>query len=256
LIVDEVLAVGDVQFQKKCMGKMQEVAASGRTVLFVSHNMQALQQLCTRALFLERGTIAGTGSVTEMIQRYLHHAPQQQDARGIVDLAQPGEDRGGSGEARFDAIQVTPLPGAAGAGVAAWPRLRIRLWLTPQTSLDRVAVMLRIKNRWGSNLFQANSAEAGLEVPALSSGRQCRLECMVEAHNLIPGEYQVEIALQRPPARTPLDHLPTAATFEVEEPIHGDWCDTNKHGVVYFPLDWRCQTEGCRAHDSLSLTRV
>ncbi len=56
LIVDEVLAVGDAEFQKKCLGKMDEVAGGGRTVLFVSHNMAAINKLCTRAVLLERGT--------------------------------------------------------------------------------------------------------------------------------------------------------------------------------------------------------
>ena len=72
LVVDEVLAVGDAAFQKKCLGKMGEVAGSGRTVLFVSHNMEAVRRLCRRAILLEAGTITSDGSAEEVVDAYWH----------------------------------------------------------------------------------------------------------------------------------------------------------------------------------------
>jgi lipopolysaccharide transport system ATP-binding protein len=71
LIVDEVLAVGDAAFQKKCIGKMGEVATSGRTVLFVSHNMHVIQNLCTRTILLEDGMIKYNGDTSEVVAKYL-----------------------------------------------------------------------------------------------------------------------------------------------------------------------------------------
>jgi len=71
LVIDEVLAVGDAAFQKKCLGKMQDVATQGRTVLFVSHNMQAVQALCPRAIMLEGGRVATTGNTNDVLARYL-----------------------------------------------------------------------------------------------------------------------------------------------------------------------------------------
>lgn len=76
LIVDEVLAVGDVQFQKKCLGKMKDVGKEGRTVLFVSHNMQAIRQLCTRALLLNGGTLLAEGTSEEIVKMYLANTRQ------------------------------------------------------------------------------------------------------------------------------------------------------------------------------------
>ena len=73
LIVDEVLAVGDAEFQKKCLGKMSEVAGAGRTVLFVSHNMAAIQALCSRTIHLASGVIIGNGVTAEIISRYLEN---------------------------------------------------------------------------------------------------------------------------------------------------------------------------------------
>jgi lipopolysaccharide transport system ATP-binding protein len=95
LIVDEVLAVGDAEFQKKCLGKMRDVATGGRTVLFVSHNMQAVSVLCSRGLFLSGGSLAFDGGVKETIDLYLSTFSK---ARGIDE---PPDRRPGSGEYRY-----------------------------------------------------------------------------------------------------------------------------------------------------------
>lgn len=80
LLVDEVLAVGDVMFQKKCLGKMRDVAQGGRTVLFVSHQMSSIQQLCKSAMLLEDGSIAYLGEVTKCIERYLQSGAERTDS--------------------------------------------------------------------------------------------------------------------------------------------------------------------------------
>jgi lipopolysaccharide transport system ATP-binding protein len=85
LVVDEVLAVGDAEFQKKCLGKMKDVATGGRTVLFVSHNMGAVQTLCSQGLLLNRGRLEYSGTVRETIQKYL--------AKGDVGSAMYFEER-------------------------------------------------------------------------------------------------------------------------------------------------------------------
>ena len=74
LIIDEVLAVGDIEFQKKCLGKMEQVAGGGRTIFFVSHNMAAVQRLCTRCIYLKQGAVAADGPVASVIDSYLRDA--------------------------------------------------------------------------------------------------------------------------------------------------------------------------------------
>lgn len=78
LVVDEVLAVGDSAFQKKCLGKMEDVSREGRTVLFVSHNMAALQTLCNQAIFLKQGKVVSQGNAAEQIHHYLHDGNAQE----------------------------------------------------------------------------------------------------------------------------------------------------------------------------------
>ncbi|NJD54871.1 MAG: ABC transporter ATP-binding protein [Nitrospirae bacterium] len=99
LIVDEVLAVGDAQFQKKCLGKMGDVAKGGRTVLFVSHNMAAVQNLCSSTLVLSNGSLVFSGKVDKAIEWYF----QNDIGQGTMDL-HDGKERSGNGLVRFTKI--------------------------------------------------------------------------------------------------------------------------------------------------------
>jgi lipopolysaccharide transport system ATP-binding protein len=106
LIIDEVLAVGDMNFQNKCLGRMQEVANTGRTVLFVSHNMGAITNLCTSALWLDRGKIVAQGKVNDTVAAYIKSA-------GNLSQNDPsGWTHKGSGEARFMNARILDGNGA------------------------------------------------------------------------------------------------------------------------------------------------
>jgi len=111
LIVDEVLAVGDAQFQKKCLGKMSDVASEGRTVLFVSHNMIAIQSLCKRALWLEGGAIADDGGAGTVVRNYLSHSfgnkSSEEEVWPDIETA-PGND-----SVRLHRVQVRSLDEAS-----------------------------------------------------------------------------------------------------------------------------------------------
>ncbi len=99
LIVDEVLAVGDATFQKKCLGKMEDVAGEGRTVLLVSHNMAAVQGLCTRAILLEQGRVTAEGPSGEVVERYFRGTEDGSLSDGAVDLRNHSGRRPGSASA-------------------------------------------------------------------------------------------------------------------------------------------------------------
>jgi lipopolysaccharide transport system ATP-binding protein len=101
LVVDEVLAVGDAEFQRKCLGKMRDVATAGRTVLFVSHNMQAISVLCSRCLLLNGGSIAYAGDTRETIDAYLA------DVSSAPGAGDDTNRRLGSGDYRYTAAKPT-----------------------------------------------------------------------------------------------------------------------------------------------------
>lgn len=93
LVVDEVLAVGDIEFQKKCLGKMKEVAGHGRTVIFVSHNLGAVQALCLRGILLDSGRLAFTGSINDVVERYANSAAAEYDVVFAADPDKPSITR-------------------------------------------------------------------------------------------------------------------------------------------------------------------
>src|SRR4028119_2098034 len=101
LIVDEVLAVGDAQFQEKCLGKMDAVGKAGRTVLFVSHNMASIQYLCSTAILLKSGSIAAIGQPTEIVGKYLWDTQE----RSSIDLRE-WNDRITTGEAKLIQFEI------------------------------------------------------------------------------------------------------------------------------------------------------
>ena len=101
LIVDEVLAVGDAQFQKKCLGKMGDVGKEGRTVLFVSHNMAAIQHLCQKVMLLNAGEIIGVGDPEVLVDKYLSDSANMSQT-SLVER----KDRQGSGDIRFTAVRI------------------------------------------------------------------------------------------------------------------------------------------------------
>ncbi len=109
LIVDEVLAVGDAGFQEKCLGKMKSVASSGRTILFVSHNIRAVQNLCSRGIVLEKGRVTYDGLSSGAINHYVKSL--HRDRFSNKELAANAEKREGSGRVRFSDVLITNLEG-------------------------------------------------------------------------------------------------------------------------------------------------
>ena len=106
LLVDEVLAVGDIAFQKKCLGRMGEVAKGGRTVLFVSHNMETIQKLCTRAILLHEGTVVMEGSTDEVISKYLGEKMERTGEQIWLDVNKAPDYDMVRGVVRMHAIRV------------------------------------------------------------------------------------------------------------------------------------------------------
>lgn len=103
LIVDEVLAVGDAEFQKKCLGKMGDVASHGRTIIFVSHNMQAVQSLCKTALYLKAGQVADYGQTDKIINNYL-----SREVKNQMDVSWNKEDAPGNEYVRLISARIIP----------------------------------------------------------------------------------------------------------------------------------------------------
>lgn len=180
LIIDEVLAVGDAEFQRKCLGKMDEVAKAGRTVLFVSHNLAAVESLCSRGIVLEGGSAVLDGKSVDAIEHYRR--------RLSVDLA---ASRHGEwlDECRF----VNPEDGSN--SVLMGRRFDVRLTLrTPRhTTRPKVGIVLRNANT-GEPVFDINTDIVGCQ-PLLSASNRFRCCFSFEDVALTRGAYSADIWL-------------------------------------------------------------
>jgi lipopolysaccharide transport system ATP-binding protein len=149
LLVDEVLAVGDAEFQKKCLGKMHEVSGQGRTVLFVSHNMAAVQSLCTRAILLREGAVANDGNVHSVVLEYLQSGMNQAGERTWSSPA----NAPGDAVARLRAVRARNADGLIGSefNLTEAFSIEVEFWVLQEG--HQLDVGLYVYNEAGGLLF-------------------------------------------------------------------------------------------------------
>jgi lipopolysaccharide transport system ATP-binding protein len=186
LIVDEVLAVGDAEFQRKCLGKIDDVAREGRTVLFVSHNMNAVQRLCPRSLALTQGRLVRDGETREVVDWYLSAASRSGAAGGWVEAAQfPRE--GGTGGVRVASIACTGPGGASDFHPYTDGPLTVKLLLESETEQRIGSVAVMIFDQLGTKLVNADSIKLGKSIHVTRGRTLVSIE--IEALHLTPGTY-------------------------------------------------------------------
>jgi lipopolysaccharide transport system ATP-binding protein len=153
LLIDEVLAVGDADFQKKCLGKMSEIGAGGRTIVFVSHSMPAILRLCDRAILLDHGRVVVDGPTHEAVGRYLESGPGRTSSREWPDPASaPGDD-----VARLKSVRVVPVGGGPADEIEIRRPIDIEVEYWTETPGDqRPSVNLHFYNDEGVCLFINN----------------------------------------------------------------------------------------------------
>ncbi len=161
LIVDEVLAVGDVEFQRKCLGKMKAVAGSGRTVLFVSHNMPAVRALCTRAILLDAGRVVLDGSTEDVVARYLAEQTVDRPVASADDIAprMEGVVRRDRPTVRFREIAVEDERGVARASFDSDETIRIAITFECVERVVDLRVLVQVVDETGAPLLASQSLD-------------------------------------------------------------------------------------------------
>ena len=237
LIVDEVLAVGDAQFQKKCLGKMGSVAKEGRTVIFVSHNMAAVSNLCRRGIVLEQGRVAYAGTQTEAIARYLTTCRARK--RSLRDRT----DRAGSGEVRVVAVEVRDTAGRT-LDVAASGQdvdICLRYEAAPGFHSTQVVAGLCVKTQFDAPVFLQHNRLTRDEWGALPP--RGTFVCRVPRLPLPPAAYRITYSLMRDGEY--LDAMEDAYELTVTD---GDFFGSGEvppatHGCCLVDASWRLEEE-------------
>jgi lipopolysaccharide transport system ATP-binding protein len=194
LIVDEVLAVGDAEFQKKCLGKMNDVATEGRTVLFVSHNMDAIERLCTSAILLENGRIASSGDTRSLVEEYVKQARAWDS--GQVWKTGPIFDRGGS--VGVSDVKAVVLNDSADRGQA----LQVDVGVVARQYFPRLGVGISISTARGILVSTLAPVMIDSVLKHAEGSYQCTFTCENIDQHLAGGDYFINIWLSLPKAKT------------------------------------------------------
>jgi lipopolysaccharide transport system ATP-binding protein len=212
LLVDEVLAVGDAEFQKKCLGKMDDIARGGRTVLFVSHQMNSVRRLCRQCLLLEKGHVRSFGPMDEIIAQYLAENTGQNQPGDWIDLT--GAARRGSQEARFMGMRFRcPDPTTSNH---PYPDGAFEIELAVESDAPRRCSSLAVAfyDRYGTRLVNADTVSLA-EMLWLERGTNVFVVKIQELH-LNPDAYGLGLWLANNDEE--YDHVRDAARIEVVDP--------------------------------------
>lgn len=216
LIVDEVLAVGDVQFQKKCLGKMQDVSRSGgRTVLFVSHNMGAIQRLCSRCVLFENGRLVASGGASEIVAAYLSKDSCETLPLEWIDVSRVA--RVGTGEARFTAAWYSGMDARSGFKPYPHGPLELRLAISSDSPRTINSLAVTLHDMSGTRLVNVDTVLIDRTIH-LRAGRNI-VGLRIAALHLNPGLYRVALWLANPRSacstRGVYDYVESALDLEV-----------------------------------------
>ena len=204
LVVDEVLAVGDAEFQRKCLGKMGDITGRGRTVLFVSHNMVAIGNLCVRTMLLDKGHLELNGPTSTVIERYLHRNNTDQI---IQDLS--GTSVGGFSFRRF---WMENPHGKTVGSVSCGQRISFLIEYTAKSVIEKFSVAMGIFDSNGARVSHVSMMDQNLNA---CSGKTGKARCTFRKFPLTCGAYTVNIGVYND--NVPLSILKNAARIVVED---------------------------------------
>jgi len=239
LLVDEVLAVGDAGFQQKCLGKMNEVAKLGRTVLFVSHQMAAIENLCNHVMLLDGGRIITISKTADVISQYLRLF---NTGAGKIDLTADDVERKGTGEAKFQKAEILTLAGEMTSSVQAGTGLVVRMEILSHAQVN-AEIGVGMFSSGGLRLTGFNSRDLNNFALDLLPGQRVVVECKIPKMNIAPGAYRLNLRMMNL-HRQVIDSIDQALSFEV---VPANYFGTGRmprgNNLIFLDVDWHYQSQ-------------
>ena len=205
LLVDEILAVGDIEFQKKCLGKMNEVSRSGRTVLFVSHNLGSVQQLCNKAVVLHKGKIKYFGQVEEAIERYINQ-------KEIVT----NNDSSRFKNRAIQSVKLLNSKGEESSRFSARTGMRVQISFSADHPLKLPVIGINIKDKYNVALIGVNNRHYGESFSSFFN--KCGVfDIYFKELPIISGQYYIDLFLGD--INGDFERIEDAASFFIENNV-------------------------------------
>jgi lipopolysaccharide transport system ATP-binding protein len=207
MLVDEVLAVGDAEFQKKCLQKMREVGSRGRTILFVSHNMSAVRNICSKGVLLDQGRVVDSGDIDAVADRYLARMGQSQtNGRAVETDSFIGHE-----------VQIRSQRGEV---IKPFDTVEIWVHFTPKIDIADPGLYLGLLSLDGLRVTGLDFKDFRSVAP-MRAGERRRLGFSIDQFPLLPGTYQLDVHL-KDMAHHKVEFVPFQCQFDVaESPVYG-----------------------------------
>ncbi len=236
LIVDEVLAVGDADFQKKCMGKMGSVAKEGRTVLFVSHNLAAVKNICSTGILLNHGRILFRGPSYEVVKSYESNGSQRLAMKDGFIYRTP--DHLSEGAYVVDRVELLDQRGQRLQKLSTWSDVCFRIWYRAKTSMRGGSVVLTVKTMDGINLLLCSTSPDS-NVPLNFQRGEHYVDCYFEQFPLAAGTYLLGVGLAQPHAAwLYLDDAAVPLTVLPEDVYESGFAPQAVRALIATPHKW------------------
>ena len=192
LVVDEVLSVGDAEFQKKCLGKLKTIGSSGRTVLYVSHNLASIEALCTRCVLLASGKVRGIGPANAMVNRYLEESGVKNAENAVIVPI------GAKSKSSYvESIEILDYEGRPKTDVRTWDDLCLRVNFVSNAELRNGSVEIRLSSLQGVPLFVL-STQPDQDFPVSFRKGRNSIDCLIRRLPLAAGEFHIGAGLAIP----------------------------------------------------------
>jgi len=236
LLVDEVLAVGDAEFQKKCLKSMDDLRGGGRTVVFVSHNMAAVENLCQRVIWIDKGQVREDGPTQQVLSHYMATFANAQ--QGGADLATI-QSRVGTGDVILTSLDILDAQGQTLNFIRSGDKLTMRLHFQAKQEIRDLHVGVEIRNELGMLMTICNNWMNGMGLVRVPEG-QHHVDLDIDFLNLMPGRFYLTLWLKGPDSK---DHdlLENCMTMDVEtSDYYGSGRGINpQFGLIFLPTRWR-----------------
>lgn len=237
LVIDEVLAVGDTAFQEKCLGKMEDIASQGRTILFVSHNMAAVAQLCETAILLDAGSVRAAGAVDDVVAQYLANASEV--AR--IDLRDRSRRRG-TGDVVFEWAELDNRDGEVCQDFFLGDEITLRFGLRLPPALPRTKVAVSLRAADGTPIAHIVDSDSGFVLEP--SHETLSVSVRFDDIRLYPGSYYITLWVTDGGNRVVLDHAEDCLMFRIVEGGRLTLRPLPRHsGILFLTPRWDSRPE-------------
>ncbi len=238
LIVDEVLAVGDAEFQRKCLGKMKDVSGQGRTILFVSHNMAAVKTLCTKAILLENGKVSMEGDVEDITARYIKSQVGEEGSRPSIAWSLP--EAPASAAFVLNSVNVKNSAGEISGSFYTTETITVEIGYEVRQRIAGSRVLIKLTDIQGIVVFV--STNQLVEETEKAPGRYMTT-CVIPKNILNGGTYYISVRIGKPNVNDVAVFAENVVTFgTILMGNNGSISQTQWPGVVAPELNWRTES--------------